>query len=181
MEEVWRDLKGFEDKFKISSNGVIINKFTNSKVKDRISKDGYLNVCLYYNKKAHHKCVHRLVAETFIEKDKDVKLEVNHIDGNKLNNNIDNLEWITHKENINHAWKNNLFEPVRIASKRYGKDNPAAKKIIQYDTEGKKIKEYDCIIDAVNETKINKTSVGKCCNNRQKTAGGFVWKFTTPP
>lgn len=180
MKEIWKDLKGFEDKFKISSTGIIVNKYNNTKVKTRISKDGYVYVGLYYNKKSHIKTVHRLVAKAFIPKDNNNNLEVNHIDGNKLNNNINNLEWITHKENIKHAWENKLFEPVREASRRYGKDNPASKRIIQYDTKENKIKEYSCIAEAVRETKINKTSIGKCCNHRQKTAGGYVWKFVTP-
>ena len=177
MKEVWKDLKGFEGKFKISSTGIILNKNNNAKVKTRISKDGYVYVSLYYNKKSYIKTLHGLVAKTFINKDDNNNLEVNHIDGNKLNNNIDNLEWITHKDNIKHAWNNKLFEPVREASRRYGKDNPFAKSVIQYDLNMNKIKEYSCIAEAVRKTKINKTSIGKCCNNRQKTAGGYVWRF----
>ena len=180
MEEIWRDLKGFEEKFKISSTGIIVNKYNNTNVKTRISKDGYVYVSLYYNKRSYIKTLHRLVAKTFICCNDDKSLEVNHIDGNKLNNNITNLEWVTHKDNVKHAWANELFEPVRKASRRYGKDNPAAKRIIQYDINKNKIKEYSCIAEAVKETKINKTSIGKCCNHRQKTAGGYVWKFDPP-
>lgn len=176
MKEIWKDLKEFEGKFKISSMGTIVNKFSNTKVKTRISKDGYVYVSLYYNKKSYIKTLHGLVAKTFIRNNNN-NLEVNHIDGNKLNNSIDNLEWITHKDNIKHAWENKLFEPVREASRRYGKDNPSSKRVIQYDSKGNKIKEYSCIAEAVRETKINKTSIGKCCNNRQKTAGEYVWKF----
>lgn len=179
MKEMWKDLKEFEDKFRISSTGIIINKDNNKKVKTRISKDGYVYVTLYYNKKSYIKALHRLVASTFIKRS-NINLEVNHIDGNKLNNNMNNLEWITHKENINHAWKTKLFEPVRAASKRYGKDNPSAKSIVQYDIKGNKIKEYNCITEAVKETNINKTSIGKCCNFRRKTAGSYVWRFAYP-
>ena len=88
MKEIWRDLKGFEEKFKISSTGIIVNKYNNTKVKNRISKDGYVYVSLYYNKRSYIKTLHGLVAKTFIHCNDDKSLEVNHIDGNKLNNNI---------------------------------------------------------------------------------------------
>ena len=112
MIEEWKELKGFEDKYKISSKGNVFNKENDTFVKTRVSKDGYVKTTLYYNKKSYSKEIHRLVAETFIVKDNKKKLEVNHKDGNKQNNSVDNLEWITHRENIMHAWNNNLFEAV---------------------------------------------------------------------
>ena len=178
---IWKNLKGFEDKYKISSKGEIINKKDNKKINTRISKDGYIRVTLYYKNKSYIKSIHRLVAETFIEKKTTTSnLEVNHIDGNKLNNNINNLEWITHKENIEHAWKKNLFESVRKASKRYGKDNPNAKRV--YQIKDKKVVEvFDTIKEAAIKTKTNKTSIGKCCNKKRNKANGFEWSFESPP
>ena len=177
---IWKNLKGFEDKYKISSKGEIINKKDNKKINTRISKDGYIRVTLYYKNKSYIKSIHRLVAETFIEKKTTTSnLEVNHIDGNKLNNNINNLEWITHKENIEHAWKKNLFESVRKASKRYGKDNPNAKRV--YQIKDKKVVEvFDTIKEAAIKTKTNKTSIGKCCNKKRNKANGFEWSFESP-
>ena len=177
---IWKDLKGFEDKYKISPNGEIINKKNNTKVKCRISKDGYLRATIYYKKKGYIKSIHRLVAETFINKNPiNQILEVNHIDGNKLNNSISNLEWVTHKENINHAWKNKLFEPVREASKRYGKNNPNAKKVYQIK-DNVVIQVFNTIKEASIKTKTNKTNIGKCCNNKRKKANGFKWSFYPP-
>lgn len=75
----------------------------------RYSK-GYEIVDLYKNGKRKTVRVHRLVAEAFIPNN-DNKPEVNHIDGNKHNNNVDNLEWVTKKENCRHAWNNNLIKP----------------------------------------------------------------------
>ena len=176
MEEIWKDIKGYNEKYKISNLGRIKNTNTNKILSQHISKCGYYRVGLYKKKKSKNIEIHRIVAETFIYNQKQ-KEEVNHIDGNKKNNNVNNLEWATHKEDINHAWKNQLFEPVREASRRYGKNNPSAKQVIQYDLQGNEIEVYHCIAEAVKETNINKTSIGKCCNNRQKTAGGYIWKF----
>lgn len=176
MKEIWKDIEEYKDKYQASNYGRIKNKRTKQIVSLYIGSHGYYKVGLYYDRKNKPTEVHRLIAKTFISNPENKK-EVNHIDGNKLNNKIDNLEWVTHKENINHAWRTKLFEPVREASKRYGKNNPNAKRVIQYDLSMNKIKEYDCIVEATKETKIDKTNIGKCCNNIRRTAGGYIWEF----
>lgn len=177
---IWKDLKGFEDGYKISSKGDIVCKKDNTKINTRISNDGYMRVTLYYQHKSYIKSVHRLTAETFIERDTAIdNLEVNHIDGNKLNNNINNLEWVTHKENIMHAWNNKLFEPVREASKRYGKENPNAKRVYQIKDDIV-IQVFDTIKEASIKTNTNRTNIGKCCNNKRMKANGFEWSFIPP-
>lgn len=177
--EIWKDIEEYKGKYQASNIGNIKNMITNKVLKQYIGSNGYYRIGLYKDKKTKVFEVHRLITKTFIDNVENKK-EVNHIDGNKLNNNINNLEWVTHKENINHAWKTKLFEPVREASRRYGKDNPAAKRVVQYDLKGNIIKRYDCIVEAVRETNISKTNIGKCCNYRQKTAGGYIWRFDTP-
>lgn len=78
-------------------------------LKTAIDKDGYERVNIHYNNKSYGFNVHRIVALSFIRNDDPIKkIQVNHKDGNKLFNNVCNLEWVTPKENINHAWKNNL-------------------------------------------------------------------------
>ena len=59
------------------------------------------------------------------------------------------------------------------------RNNPNAKRVMQYDMKGNKIKEWDCITEASMETNISKTNIGNCCNKRQKSAGGFYWEFAT--
>ena len=112
--EMWKDIQGYEEKYQISNIGRIKNKINNRLLRPRVGTYGYYKVNLYKNKKVKTIEIHRLVAEAFIE-NPESKSEVNHIDGNKLNNNITNLEWVTHKENINNAWRTKLFEPVRKA------------------------------------------------------------------
>lgn len=124
-EEIWKDIKGYEDLYKVSNFGKIkslerINQIGNNKyvtfekiLKHHINKKrGYCQVNLCKNGTRKLFTCHRLVAETFIP-NMDNKKYVNHIDGNKTNNCIDNLEWCTHSENINHAYRNNLISNTK--------------------------------------------------------------------
>lgn len=120
IEEIWRDIKGFEGLYQISNLGrlksvqriilrgngrpITINeRIRKSKVQDV----GYLKTSLCKDGIHSSHRIHRLIAEAFIENPAQ-KRTINHKDGDKLNNSIDNLEWATHSENNQHAWDNNL-------------------------------------------------------------------------
>lgn len=108
MEEIWKDIKGYEGFYQISSFGRVksFKKNRNGKILKGIKDTcGYFMVCLCKDNLSIRKSIHSLVALNFLEKEKE-NLEVNHIDENKENNNIENLEWVTHKENINHGTRN---------------------------------------------------------------------------
>lgn len=95
----------YGDYFLISKCGKVFSKRTHKFLKQTISKTGYYTISTRFggrNGTSHYFKVHRLVAETFIDNVNN-KQQVNHIDGNKLNNSVDNLEWVTAKENIQHA------------------------------------------------------------------------------
>ena len=118
--------------------------------------------------------IHRLVALHFISNNHN-KPQVNHKDGNKLNNNYKNLEWCTSKENVNHAIKNGLFIPHTKG--KFGKDNILSKQIIQYDKYGRFIKIWDSMKDA-EKAGISRTgNISRCCSGRIKTSGGYKWKY----
>lgn len=124
-DEIWKDIIGYEGMYQISNYGrikTLSRKYKCSLVKEKIktlnpNRNGYLQVslCKYGKKKPY--MVHRLVAKHFL-KDFGEKLDVNHKDCNKTNNNVNNLEMVTRKQNIKHAWQNGLCENVRKASKR---------------------------------------------------------------
>ena len=111
----WRPIKGYPD-YEISNFGEIISNKCNKRIRLKQSKNGsgYYAVSLYKNKNMNKLLVHRLVAENFIE-NKYKNHEVNHVDANKLNNNVTNLEWVTRERNMQHAWTTGLMENARKA------------------------------------------------------------------
>jgi len=125
-QEIWKEIPGFSN-YLASNKGRIYSKFYNKTLKQCGTKDGYLKVTLYKNHKGTTKKSHRFIALTFIPNKLD-KPQINHKDGNKKNNNIENLEWCTLKENINHAKKTGLInsEKAKAAYKTrlriYGKE-----------------------------------------------------------
>ena len=107
--------------------------------------------------------LHRLVAQTFIPNPEN-KPFVNHIDGNKINNSVDNLEWCTCAENNLHNHKIGLIKVY-------------TRKIIQYDLEMNEIKRFNKILDASKELNICYGSIKAVLYKKQNTAGGFIWKY----
>ena len=108
--EVWLDLKGLEDYYKISSFGKVWSKRTNKVVKPTLLENGYLRLNSKINGTVIRFRIHRAVAENFLEESREDQVYVNHIDGNKQNNHYTNLEWCTASENQRHARRNGLFK-----------------------------------------------------------------------
>ena len=122
MIEEWKDIPEYEGIYQVSNIGRIkrleykrINNLTNTisifkehLLKPRIKNNLYFKVTLCKNNEIKAKYIHRLVAITFLPNPEN-KPQVNHIDGNKLNNNVDNLEWVTESENMQHAYSHNLI------------------------------------------------------------------------
>jgi hypothetical protein len=131
---IWKDCYGFENHYEVSNFGNVRRKQVETNYKDgrvanfkqtilKPSKDkkGYLRVYLSVNSKKHAKKIHRLVALTFLENPLN-KETVNHKDLDKENNNIKNLEWMTNKENMQHAFKNGVYkERDKYTIKNLGK------------------------------------------------------------
>jgi hypothetical protein len=118
---------------------------------------GYIYVRVNKNKYA----LHRLIATTFIENLTN-KPSVNHIDRNKTNNCVTNLEWVTIQENNQH---NHTIGLIKCFTRKIG----------QYNLDNILIKEFNSIVEAKKQTNV--TSIKEVLNNRQKTAGGFIWKY----
>jgi hypothetical protein len=169
MQEVWRDAyKGYQ----VSDLGRVrsLKKKEVKILTARKDKKGYLQVHLRIDGKDKIKRVHRLVAETFIPNPEN-KPQINHEDGNKENNCVSNLTWVTNGENQLHAYKNGLRKKMK------GKDNCNAIKVLQFDLNNQFIKEWDCIKDASRELNIIDCGISFCCKGKRKTAGGYIWKY----
>ena len=115
------EIKGYKNKYAVDVSGVVYSLNYNNTgsvvpLKQRVNKKGrlYVNLCL--NGKYKTFMVHRLVAETFLSESYQDGLEVNHKDGNKLNNSVDNLEWCSRAYNTEHAVSNNLY-PTEFKNK----------------------------------------------------------------
>lgn len=175
--EVWKDIEGYEGFYQVSNFGRVKSLEKEFKagrsyglrmMKERILKHGtnsggYQVVVFSKDEKKRSFSVHRIVAETFIP-NPECKKEVNHIDGNKTNNHVDNLEWSTRSENILHAYKMNLQDAPK-------------KKIDQFDKVGKFIKSYNSLTEASKELNICLKTISNNLKGRNKSAGGYVWKY----
>ncbi len=106
--ENWKKIKGFEN-YSVSDLGRVRNDKTGRIMKTPCRKNGYPRVHLYDDMKGSCKTVHRLVAETFIPNPENLP-QVNHKDGNKMNNSVINLEWVSFLENMRHASENGLLK-----------------------------------------------------------------------
>ena len=188
MKEIWKKINEYEENYEISNLGNV--RSLSHKVKSGIKNQDYIvmrgktlriyqdrpndykYVKLSKNNKVIKKYVHRLVATAFIPNPSNMP-QVNHKDGNKGNNNVNNLEWTTCLENIHHAFRNNLV------SIKHGAEHHYAKKIIQYDINGNFIKAWGSISDAASQLKICRTAIANCCRYKphHHTAGGFKWKW----
>ena len=139
----------------------------------KTSKTGYIYVCLYKDTGKHHCLVHRLVAETFIPNPEN-KPQVNHKNGIKRDNRVENLEWCTISENIKHKYSVLGYQGNMTG--RLGPLSPFSKPVIQIKN-NKIIKEFNGAHEAERETGIYFTHITACCNKKRKTAGGFQWEY----
>ena len=173
MTEVWKDIEGYEGLYQVSNLGRVKslpkktkNQYSYKEImlKQNKDKDGYLIVNLTKNKKGKTYKVHRLVAFAFIPKIKNKEI-INHKDGNKQNNSVDNLEWCTNRENIIHAFKNNLIKIKK------GKENPVCKKVILKRNNEKL--EFYSLKEASKYLGVGSNAICNCLKKRSRTCKGY--------
>lgn len=180
--EIWKDVVGYEGIYKISSLGRVkrVGKYKNqvkewesNRILQPATKSrGYMYVHLSKNGKASPKHIHRLVAEAFLP-NPEKKPTVNHKNGNKADNSLENLEWATYTENNIHS--------IRVLGNGKRTEYAIKKTVIQYDLQGNFVAEYPSYREAQRQTGINAIDV-VCRGERQKgrkqkTAGGYIWKY----
>lgn len=176
MKEIFKPIKGYEDRYKVSNLGRVMSlNYQNTKrakimspVKHHL---GYLLIHLGKNK---IKMVHTLVAEAFIPNPEGKKY-VNHIDGNKANNKVTNLEWVTSKENVNHAIRIGLRDPHKN-NKPMGDQNPTRKPVLQYTMDGVFVKRWECISEAARQMKCTSSQINNNIAGRCLSCHGYIWK-----
>lgn len=162
---MWKKIyiKNILTNYEISEEGIVKNSDTEQILKPSIKQNGYVEYCLYVDQKPVYELCHRLVAEAFLPKKDELSTFVNHIDGNKLNNSIENLEWVTCEENNLHAWRTGLnhahvLRPVR-----------------QYTLDGQYLKTFDSIAEAKKTSGASK--IREVANGERKSSGGYIWTW----
>ena len=165
----WIELKENKN-YEINENGFIRRKGTKKILRGGKSTNGYYTVSLCENGKQKSYYIHRLIANNFLKNKNNYK-EINHKDGNKYNNCIDNLEWCSRSDNIKHAYKNELIP------KKYGIDNKLSKKIKQTNLITGNVILWNSMMDAKRKMGYSTGSICMACKGELKTAYKSKWEY----
>jgi len=176
ISEEWRDVPSFVGVLQASNMGRIkrLPRYRNTKNGGRaymlekilaqtISTYGYYKICISIDNKVHHLSAHRLIAEAFVP-NPNIQHQINHINGIKTDNSIENLEWVSLTENIRHAHATGLS-----AVQPKGEANKLSKKLYQYDLNGNLIKEWTGIREVCNVLKIDRSNMNRHLNGKVHT------------
>lgn len=152
-----------ETDYSVSTEGEV-RKDTTNYILSQSSQQDYKFVTLLINGQQKRMRVHRMVAMTFIE-NPDNKPYVNHINGIRYDNNVENLEWVTQSENIQHAVRTGLMQ------------NGRKKAVIQYNLNGDRMATFESASEAARQTGGSQSKITMCCKRQRETANDYQWRY----
>lgn len=180
--EEWRDVVGYEGLYKVSNMGRVkmlersvpqrygYKRIEEHLIKQILSPKNYLFVDLWRSNKNKRMSVHRLVLQAFSQQDSD-RLECNHINEIRLDNRIENLEWLSHKDNLNYGTRKDKHKQILT-------NHPSlSKSVLQYGLDGEFIAEYPSLREAGRQLNISMCNIKDCCKGRYKKTHGFIFKY----
>lgn len=168
MKEIWKDIEGYEGVYHVSNLGRAKRVTTGRILKSGKDRGGYLQVDLCKNGKHKTHRIHRLVAQAFIPNPEN-KPEVNHIDENKTNNMVSNLEWMTAKENSNHGTRNERM------AKAISKSNSIP--IIATNIKTGESTEFYGTSECARQLGLNQSNITSVLKGRRETVGGYTFQY----
>lgn len=177
--EIWKPVDGFEN-YSVSNFGRIKSDSRRAKgkiLRPKLDRYGYYHLGLSKEGKRKWFTIHRLVASAFWH-DREGGDQINHIDGNKTNNRLGNLEWVTCKQNNRHAWDIGLCEKHRFSFCEYAKKN-FRKPVNQYDLTGNLINRWDGLRVAARGLGIHESRVRDVLRGKFKQTRGFVFRYAS--
>lgn len=183
--EIWKDIKGYEGLYQVSNMGRVKTLNYNHTGMERVLKEspargGYKKVILCRENKCKTYQTHRLVAEAFIP-NPEGKPCTDHINTIRTDNRVENLRWVTRKENQNNPLSlEHMTEAQKLRGNRYckfGKDHPMSIPIIQLSNKGNFIREWDCRASVERELGIHSANIWKVLKGERHTAGGYRWMY----
>lgn len=185
MEEIWKDIDGYEGVYQISNLGNVksLNYCGRGYAKNltpKCNNSGRLWVELAFNGNKKPMLIHRLVAIAFIPNPNGYP-QVNHMDENPKNNRVDNLEWCTGSYNIRyslmlHPERTKIF---RHRNRKSGTPYKHKREVIQFSKSGDEICKFPNILTVCAENNWRSSHLVDCCNGKRKTAYGYIWRFAS--
>ena len=155
--------EGQETDYSVSTEGEV-RKDTTNYILSQSSQQDYKFVGLIINGKQKRMRVHRMVALAFID-NPDNKPYVNHINGNRSDNNVENLEWVTPSENTQHAVDTGLFKSGR------------ARTVVQYNLNGEQMATFESASEAARQTGGSQSKITMCCRRQRDSANDYQWRY----